>query len=64
MNVIGHQAIGMYRARIFLRKLVQVKQVQDVVALSEKTGVPVVAALNDMKGNARDYESLLSRHFR
>lgn len=62
MNVVGHQDIGMHCARFTAGDVAQILQVSHIVDFCEEAGTTVVAALDDMLGNARQIESGLSGH--
>ncbi len=62
MYVIRHQAIGMHGTIVLPRKLLQMEQVQDVIALAKEALVPIVPALNNMHGDTRQNEPRLSGH--
>jgi len=62
MHVIGHEAVGMHRTAEAVGKLLQVVQIERVILFMEKTGAAIVAALDDVHGDLRDHEALVTRH--
>jgi hypothetical protein len=50
--MIGHQTIRMHRATMSVCKFAQMKQVQKIIAVSTEARLAIVAALNDVQGNA------------
>ena len=54
----------MYGATMLVCEVAQMEQVQEVIAVPAKAFLAIVAALNDVQGNAGYYESGLSRHAR
>ena len=62
MNVIGHQAVGVYTTTEFDRLLLQLVEVVETVLIGEEACGAVIPALNDMPGNSGYGESSPSRH--
>lgn len=60
--MIGHQHIGMDAATGPASAFSQPFEVAAVVLVSEETGLAVVAALYQMKGNARQGKARTARH--
>jgi len=52
MHVIGHQDVGVYRTLVFACLFFQVPQVKLIITVCEKTGLPIMPALNDMPWNS------------
>lgn len=62
--MIGHEGIGVYCATCFKGIISQPVQVQLVIFISEETGLTIVAALDNVKGNIGQDESGSSWHNR
>ena len=62
MDVVGHEHVGVHRARELRREFAEHSEVTPVVFLGVKTRNTVVAALNDVPGNARDTQSRSAGH--
>ena len=62
MHVIGHQHIRMQCAIRLCQRLIEPAQIADVVALTEKAGRAIVAALHDVQGNPVEMEARAARH--
>lgn len=57
MNVVGHQHVGMDLTTTLERNLIKFAQVAKVVFALEEAGLPIVATLYDVLGNASKVES-------
>lgn len=64
VDVVGHQNVGVHRARFTAGDLAQILQVPHIVDLREKAGTTVVAALDDVLGDVRQIEAWMSWHGR
>jgi hypothetical protein len=53
MNVIGHQAIRVHRALIFLGELPQKRQIAEVIRIAGKADTAIVTTLDDVQSDAR-----------
>jgi hypothetical protein len=62
MDVIGHQAVRMDGAPMLARELAQVRQVHQVIRFVAKAGHAVIAALDNVNGNAGQDEPEWSGH--
>jgi hypothetical protein len=62
MNVITHQAVGVYRAIEFRRAPFQFREINLEVAVRAKARRAVIAALDDVHRDVRDDEARLARH--
>lgn len=62
MHVIGHQYIGMDAATCLGGMLRQPFKIDAVILVREEAGLPVIAALNQMLGNARQRKARTARH--
>lgn len=62
MDVIGHQDKGMDQAACAFGIVHQPVEIKQIVLIGKKTGLPVVAALDDMKRYTRGNDSGSSRH--
>lgn len=60
--MIGHQDIGMNSATLLLRTFVEPAQVGSVIVVTEERGLTAVAALDDVRGNAREIEAGFAGH--
>jgi hypothetical protein len=60
--MIGHQAIRVNRATVLGREFAQMKQVQEMIAISSEARLAIVAALNDVQGDTRHDAAGLSGH--
>ena len=52
----------MHGAAMFACKFAQMKQIQKIIAVSTEARLAIVAALNDVQGNAGQDEAGLSGH--
>jgi hypothetical protein len=62
VNVVCHQTVRVHRALLLGGEFPQVSQVQQVVAVASEAGRPIVAALDDVRGNAWNDEPGLPGH--
>jgi len=62
VHVVGHQHIGVDRARIARRQLAQVVQVAPVVVIGEEADAAVIPALDDVQRGAGDPQASTSGH--
>lgn len=62
MHMIGHQDIGMDQAAPPVRGLGKPAEIGAIVVVGEKDGLAVIAALDDMGGDAGDEKPRLARH--
>jgi hypothetical protein len=62
--MIGHEAVGMYGYSVPRRNLAQVRQVTQVVAVSNETSSPIVPTLHNVESYSRQDEPRLARHIR
>lgn len=62
VDVVGHQDIGVHRAAFTTGDLAQILQVPYVVDLREEAGTTIVAALDDVLGDAGQVEARRSWH--
>ena len=53
MHTAGHQHIGMHQAACLARIFGQPVKIEVAILLAEKTGLPIVAALDDVQGSIR-----------
>lgn len=60
--MIGHQAIRVHRATVLDREFAQMEQVQKIIAVPAEARLAIVAALNDVQGNAGQDKAQLSGH--
>jgi hypothetical protein len=54
MHVIGHQDIGVDRARIARRQLLQMVEIAAVVVIGKKAGAAVIPALDNVQRGTGD----------
>jgi hypothetical protein len=64
MDVVRHQAVGMDGAVVPLGQLPQMRQIHQVVVIVPEASNSIVAALDNMDGNARKDEPQWPRHAR
>jgi hypothetical protein len=64
VDVVCHQAVRMHCAVVLFGQLAQVRQVNEVVSVTSKTGRAVVAALNDVNRYTGQDQAQRSRHGR
>lgn len=62
VDVIGHQHVGVDSAVVLTGSVREVLPVGGIVILGEETRLPVVAALDDVLGHARQVEAGLAGH--
>jgi hypothetical protein len=62
MDVVGHQAIGVERARVQLQALAQHGEIHEAIVLLPETVLAVVSAMTDVQCNAGEYEARMSCH--
>ena len=62
MHMVGHQHVGVDGHLVSLRRHGQIRQIVTIVGIGEETRLPVIAALDDMLGNAGEIESRLTCH--
>jgi hypothetical protein len=62
VHVIGHQDKGVHPATVASGGIAEIGEVALVVLLAMKTGLAVVAALNDVLGNTDEMKAGLSGH--
>jgi hypothetical protein len=63
MDVVSHQDIGMNRAVILRRSLLESIEVETVIALGKEDRLPIVTALNNVLGQPRHQVPWQSSHF-
>ena len=64
MHVVGHQHVGVYRAAELVGKLFEVVKVKLVVLFAVETDGAIVAALDDVPGNAGKGQAGATGHWR
>ena len=64
VNLVGRQHAGVYGAVVLARGFAQFPQVVRVIALAAQARLAVIAALDDVLGNAGDIASVLACHAR
>lgn len=62
MDMIGHQDIGVHRATMGRRRLVETRKVKTVIVGMEKDGLPIMTALDDMLWNIGEHIPGCSGH--
>jgi hypothetical protein len=62
MHVVGHQDISMDPAVIPRRGILQAVQIETIIFVSEEAWCAVVAALDDVQGLSRYYDSRETGH--
>ena len=61
MHVVGHLHIGVQLAASCLERVAQPFAIGEIILLREKTGVAIVAALNEVQGQIEKAEALPSQ---
>ena len=64
VDVIRHQAVRMHSALHSHRRLAELVQVNEIIAVYSKAGLPIVSALYDVESDARNGKSGRSSHSR
>jgi hypothetical protein len=62
MDVIGHQAVSDYPKPALGGLMLQYLQVGDAIRVNEEDFLPIVPALGDVMGQARENDACDSRH--
>jgi hypothetical protein len=62
MHMIGHEAVGMHSNVVPRRDLAQVRQVAQVVVVSNEASTSIVSTLNDVESYSGQDQSRLARH--
>jgi hypothetical protein len=57
MNMVGHHDVGVYAAVVMLGGLPEIAEITMMVVITEEARLTVIAALDDVHGNARQTEA-------
>lgn len=63
MDMIGHQHIGMDPTAGFSGTHAKTVQIKPEILFGKKTGLSIIATLNDVQGNAGERKARASRHW-